>query len=217
MCCRWQGTAGDRMPWPHFYRIVMNESDHKAASLLSGPHKENIWLGRRKIFCVVITPSDGGGGSMETISIDNIKYWVSPSQHRTITPHHTHCQHYTLIFTPDQQYCTCLDIWHWIIVIMQVDCCWCIGKLALVLQISFKMSWITLHSGRESAGHFTTSIRLEWHFWPLLKRIGMCEGLKCSECQQLWDQDSCVCQSGGRRPGLTRAGGGDGLGVRSHL
>ena len=121
MCCRWQET-GDRMPWPHFYRIVMNESDHKAASLLSGPHKENIWLGRRKIFCVVITPSDGGGGSMETISIDNIKYWVSPSRHRTITTHHTHCQHYTLIFTPDQQYCTCLDIWHWIIVIMQVDC-----------------------------------------------------------------------------------------------
>ena len=138
---------------------------------------------------------------------------IAPSLHITIT----HCQHYTLLFTPDQQYCTCLDIWHWIIVIMQVDCCWCIEKLALILQISFKMSWITLHSGRESAGHFTTSIRLEWHFWPLLKRIGMCEGLKCSECQQLWDQDSCVCQSGGRRPGLTRAGGGDGLGVRSHL
>ena len=37
-------------------------------------------------------------------------------------------------------------------------------KLALVLQISFEMSWITLHTGRESAGHFTTSIRLEWHF-----------------------------------------------------
>ena len=39
-----------------------------------------------------------------------------------------------------------------------------IEKLALLLQISFKMSWITLHTGRESAGHFTTSIRLEWHF-----------------------------------------------------
>ena len=193
----------------------MNESDHKAASLLSGPHKENIWLGRRKIFCVVITPSDGGGGSMETISIDNIKYWVSPSQHRTITTHDTHCHHYTLrpavLYLFGQ-----LDIsLKWIIVIMQVDCC--CKTSAIQFNISFEMSWITLHTGRESAGHFTTSIRLEWHFWPLLKRIGMCEGLKCSECQQLWDQDSCVCQSGGRRPGLTRAGGGDGVGVKSHL
>lgn len=40
---------------------------------------------------------------METISIDNIKYWVSPSQHRTITTHDTHCHHYTLLLIPDQQ------------------------------------------------------------------------------------------------------------------
>ena len=194
----------------------MNESDHKAASLLSGPHKENIWLGRRKIFCVVITPSDGGGGSMETISIDNIKYWVSPP---SIAPslHITHTVN-TIHFFSHQTSSTA-PVWTFGIELLLsckliVDY---IEKLALLLQISFKMSWITLHTGRESAGHFTTSIRLEWHFWPLLKRIGMCEGLKCSECQQLWDQDSCVCQSGGRRPGLTRAGGGDGLGVRSHL
>ena len=195
----------------------MNESDHKAASLLSGPHKENIWLGRRKIFCVVITPSDGGGGSMETISIDNIKYWVSPSQHRTITTHLITHTVTTIHFFwyPTSSY-TCLDIslnysYHASWLLLQNQC-------YSIQYIIWNVLDHTSHcTGRESAGHFTTSIRLEWHFWPLLKRIGMCEGLKCSECQQLWDQDSCVCQSGGRRPGLTRAGGGDGVGVKSHL
>ena len=115
---------------------------------------------------------------------------IAPSLHITHTVNTIHVfSHQTSSTAP---------VWTFgIIVIMQVDCCWYIEKLALVWQISFEMSRITLHSGRESAGHFTTSIRLEWHFWPLLKRIGMCEGLKCSECQQLWDQDSCVCQSGG--------------------
>ena len=127
----------------------MNESDHKAASLLSGPHKENIWLGRRKIFCVVITPSDGGGGSMETISIDNIKYWVSPSQHRTITTQlHTTQTTHTVTTIHFFWYPTSriIPVWtyHWIIVIMQVDCC--CKTNAIQFNISFEMSWITLHT-----------------------------------------------------------------------